>query len=236
MTIDIASRHSRQSGVTLVELLVSMVILGIVTTLLIAGWMSLQSSYAYSVDANNAQADARDALARVSREIRDAQPPTLASPAPAPFTLAGPMEVDFYSAFNSAAVRSDGTPTGALRLTRIYLDTSGSSAQKKLYWQSDTNNSGAFDNADRKMVLARDVVNGSIANTNVSPTTSYTAIFTYGYRDGSGNFLTADSMVTADLSKIISVQIHLIVDANLLHPPIPADLQTTVRPRNAPQN
>jgi prepilin-type N-terminal cleavage/methylation domain-containing protein len=225
----------RASGVTLVELLVSMVILGVVTTLLIAGWVSLQSSYARSVKSNNAHAEARDALARASREIRDAQPSSLAVPGQSPFTMAGPMEIAFYSAFNSAGVRADGTATGALRLTRVYLDSGGSTAQKTLYWQRDTDNSGAFDGADRKIVLARDVVNASVADTSVTPSTSYTAIFTYGYRDGAGDFTTADTIASADLTKIISVQIHLLVDENLLRSPTPADLQTTVRPRNAPQ-
>jgi type II secretory pathway pseudopilin PulG len=221
----------RQMGITLIELLVSMIILGVVTTMLIMGWTSLQRSYANGVKTNNAQAEARDALSRASRELRDAQPAAITTPASSPFTLAAATEVDYYSAFNAAGQRADGTGLGALKLTRIKLDTSGSAAQKTLYWQRDSNGSGGFDNADRKIILARNVVNTSVPSTG-----SPTAIFTYGYRDGSGNFTTATSMATADLSKIISVQIHLIVDANLSRTPTYADLQTTVRPRNAPQN
>ena len=108
-------------------------------------------------------------MARITRELRDAQPAALTTPASSPFTVATPTEVDFYSAFNSAGVRADGTGTGALRLTRIYLDTSGSAAQKTLYWQRDTNASGGFDSADRKIVLARSVVNTSVPSTG-SPT------------------------------------------------------------------
>lgn len=224
--------HSEgQAGITLVELLISMIILGIVTTFLIAGWISLQNSYAYSVKTNNARAQVRDAVARMSREIRDAQPLALTTPAQSPFTLANPMEVDFYSAFNNPGTSADGTGTGVLRLTRVYLDTSGSAPQKTLYWQRDMNSNGLFtDSADRKIVLASSVVNNSV------PNTSYSAIFSYGYRDGSGNFTTADTIANANLATIISVQIHLIVDVNLKHAPVYADLQTTVRPRNAPQN
>lgn len=227
---------SLENGITLVELLVAMIILGVVTTLLITGWIALQSSYARSVRANNARAEVRDAVARMSRDIRDAQPITLASPAAAPFTLAGPMEVDYYSAFNSPATRADGTGLAALRLTRIYLDTAGSSPQKTLYWQRDTDNSGAFDSADRKIVLARSVVNNSIADAGVSPATTYTAIFTYGYRTTSGDYAAANTIATADLTKIVSVGIRLIVDVDLGHSPTYAELQTTVRPRNAPAN
>jgi type II secretory pathway pseudopilin PulG len=228
-------RSRGQAGITLVELLVSMIILGIVTTMLIAGWTSLQSSYAQSVNANNARAEVRDAVARMSREIRDAQPATLTL-GQSPFTVANPLEVDFYSAFNNHGTKADGTGIGVLRLTRYYLDTSGSTPQKTLCWQRDTNNSGTFDAADRKVILARAVVNMSIPNTHVTPNAAYTSIFTYGYRDGSGNFTTADTIASADLATIISVQIHLLVDANLSHSPAYADLQTTVRPRNAPQN
>jgi len=195
------------------------------------GWTSLQRSYASGVKTSNANAEARDALSRAAREIRDAQPAALTIPATSPFTVATSTEIDYRSAFNDPLQRSDGSGTGALRLTRIYLDTSGSAAQKMLYWQRDTNGSGGFDSADRKMVLARNVVNTSVPSTG-----SPTPVFTYGYRNGSGDFTTATSMATADLSKIISVQIRLIVDANLSHTPTYADLQTTVRPRNAPQN
>jgi prepilin-type N-terminal cleavage/methylation domain-containing protein len=222
---------ARQRGITLIELLVSIIILGVVTTMLLAGWTSLQKSYAHSVKSNNARAEVRDAMARVSREIRDAQPVALTTPPSSPFTLAGPNEVHFYSAFNSPDVSADGSGLGALRLTRIYLDTSGGVAQKTLYWQRDTNASGGFDSADRKIALARDVVNASVPSVG-----SPTAIFSYGYRDGSGDFTTATTIGSADLTKIISVHIRLIVDVNLSSAPSAADLETTVRPRNAPQN
>ena len=163
-----------------------------------------------------------------------------ASPSPSPtwavLTVAQPTEVDFYSAYNQASARADGSGTAATGLvkTRIYLDTSGSTPQKTLKWQRDTNGDGTLD---RTMVLATNVVNNSIANTNVSPNTSYTAIFTFGYRDAGGNYLTTDnSGSTLDLTKIISVQIRLIIDVNLSHTPNYVDLSTTIRPRNASAN
>jgi len=220
----------REHGITLVELLVAMIVLGVVTTLLLVSWTSLQKSYAHSVKSNNARAEARDAMARMSREIRDAQPAAITSPPSSPFTQAGPYEVTFYSAFNSSGVRADGSGMGALRLTRIYLDTSGGAAQKRIVWQRDTNDSGSFDGADRTIVLARDVVNSSVPSVG-----SPTPVFTYGYRDASGEYQATTSVPSADLGTIVSVHIHLIVDANLVRAPAPADLQTTVLPRNAPQ-
>jgi hypothetical protein len=113
---------------------------------------------------------------------------------------------------------------------RFYLDTSGSTTQKTLYWQ--TNNGSGWNQGT---TLAQNVVNNSLANTNVTPNTSYTAIFTYWCLDANGNPLPpTDTVPSANLASIISVQIQLIVDTNLNRPPKYADLQTTVSLRNAP--
>jgi prepilin-type N-terminal cleavage/methylation domain-containing protein len=229
-------RGRRQAGITLVELLVSMVILAIVTSMLIVVWIALQSSYTQSANANDTRSTARDALSRIASEIRDAQPQTITTPAQAPFTMAGPTEVDFYSSYDQPGTAANGSGVGTLRLTRVYLDTSGTSPYKTLYWQRDTNNNGTWDSGDRLIVLATNVVNNSIPNTAVTPNTSYTAIFTYGYRDSNGNFTSADTISTTKLTTIISVNIRLILDANLNHTPARTDLQMTVRPRNAPQS
>lgn len=243
-------QRSSQAGMTLIELLISMIILGIVSTMLITGWINLQRASAFTVKDNNARADARDGLSRMTTELRDAQPQSLptttasptATPMPDPtwsiYTVAGPWEVDFYSAYNTPGAGADGTGTGKLRLTRFYLDQSGSTAQKTLYWQRDTDNNGTIAAPgagcpDRTFVVAHNVV-----NTSIPSTASPTAIFTYGYRDTvSGQYLTTDnSDGTLDLTTVISVQIRLITDVNLSHAPKYIDLSTTVRPRNATAN
>jgi prepilin-type N-terminal cleavage/methylation domain-containing protein len=236
-------KHRSQAGVTLVELLVVMIIMGIVSTMLVAGWISLQRASAFAVQTNDARATARDALSRVSTELRDMQPTALpiGTPLPTPtptyteklLTNAQPMTVTFYSVYNQPGAGNDVSGIGARRLTRIRLDTSGSSPQKTLYWERDVSNNGVFgDPTDRTILLARNVVNASMPNTDVTPTTTYTAIFTYGYRDGSG-FHTADTIASADLAGVISVSVRLIIDGNLAHAPAPIDVTTTVLPRNA---
>lgn len=226
-----------QGGVTLVEMLIATVLLCVVTTMIIVGYSTLSRSTGYIVQSNDARGEARDALSRMAVEIRDAQPQTLpsstATPSYSVLTVAQPMEADFYSAYNLAGA-SDGSGTGAMRLTRLCLDTSGTSTQKKLVWQRDTNNNGSFDAGDRTMVLASNVVNISTPNTSVTPTTSYTALFTYAYRDSSGNYTTTDNASsTLDLTKVIAVQIRIISDMQKNHAPTYTDLVTTVRPRNA---
>jgi hypothetical protein len=204
--------------------------------MLVSGWIALQSSYGQSVNADDARSMARDALERMRREVRDAQPPSLTTSGQAIFTVAGPMEVDFYSAFNVVGASSDGVGTGALLLTRLYLDTSGSSPQKTLWLQRDSNKNGIWDAGDRKILLARDVVNGSVADASTTPATSYTAMFMYDYRDGSGDLLTADTIPTSDLGEIVAVRIRILVDNNLNHTPAPVDYESTVHPRNASQS
>jgi len=222
------------------ELLVAIVIFSIVAAMLVGSWIYLNRASVFAMQDNDSRATARDALSRMSIELRDAQPQTLPTATPTPsasptwavLTVASPTEADFYSAYNQPGANSNGSGTGML--TRIYLDTSGSSPQKTLLWQRDTNGDGTFD---RTVVLAKNVVNNSIPNTTVTPNTSYTAIFTYGYRDAGGNYLTTDnSSASLDLTKIISIQIRLIIDVNLAHTPKYIDLSTTVRPRDAGAN
>ena len=222
-------RRERQAGITLIELLVSMIILGVVTTMLVTGWISLQRATTTTVRVNDARADARDALARMTVELRDAQPLALqtATPTPSPtwavYTVAQPMEVQFYSAFNVAIpvpAASDGSGTAALRLTRFYLDADA------LKMQRDANGDGVWD---RTWVLAAHAVNASVPSTS-----DPTAVFTYGYRLPDGTYATTDNADSSlDLSKIIAVQIRVVTDAGTAARPKYIDLVTTVRPRNA---
>ena len=100
----------------------------------------------------------------------------------------------------------------------------GTTDQKTLNWQRDTDGDLAFTSADRRILLAKDVVNGA-------STVNIPYVFTYGYLDSNGNFATNHTM--ADPSKIVSVQIRLAVDSNLGHSPNYIDMSTTVRPRNS---
>ena len=189
------TRVTRQRGVTLVELLVTMIVMGIVTAVLTTSWIALQSSYAHTVSSNDSQSTARDALARMGSELRDAQPPNL-SGGSALFTSAAPTEADFYSSYNQAGTASDGSGVGTVLLTRVYLG--GTAPYQTLYWQRDTDKNGAFDTGDRTMVLATNVVNNSITDTTVTPNTATTPIFTYTYTV-SGASQTATTVPSASL-------------------------------------
>ena len=237
-TRHVASRGS-QSGITLMELLITMVILSVVTTMLIGGWISLQRAYAFTSAKNNATAQARDAVDRISSEVRTAQGLTYypsASPSPStstPFVVGGTApyvcdanDITFYSAYNNpgASLQSGQYGRDQLQLTSIWLDTSGTTSQKTLYWQRDTNKSGTLDSSDKKIMLASSVVNTAAAVNK--------PIFTYNVLDSSGNIIQATSLTSANVASLVSVQIEVITDANLTHTPIFSDILTTVEPRN----
>lgn len=238
------ARRPHEAGVTLIELLVVMVVFGIVSTMLVQGWISLQKSSVALGRDNAARATVRDATARVSSELRAAQPTTLPTPATTTmptlpvFTEASRYSVTFYSAYNSGAANADGSGLAALQPTRIFLDVGTPQTdpwnplRRTLYLQRDMNKNGVFtDPGDRTMVLARNV-----ANTDVSDSTNgsaYTPVFRYAYLEDGGIYWTDDA--AAALSSIVGVRVRLIVDAKMGGQSRYIDTTTTVRLRNAPQ-
>jgi len=241
------TRRGAEAGLTLIEVLVSMIILSIITTGLITVWMNLQRGADFAVAANNSRATARDAISRISSELRAAQPTALPTPQPTetampvgqpPITLAGTNEVKFSSAYNIQDADDDGTGVTAIRKTWMYLDTTGASVQKTLYLKRDMDGDGNFDGAgDRTIVLAQNVVNPSISDplNGTSPGTTYTPLFRYAYRASPTDPITwtDNASGTLDLSTIVAIRARVISDANIARTPTYIDVTTTVRLRNA---
>ena len=224
-----------QTGLTLIELLVGLIIMSVISTMLIMGWVSLQRAYSFTSVTNNARATARDALDRMSSEIRTSQPPTAAvttqfylPPSPTYPYMCGPTSCVFYSAYNNAATADGAGPaktgttppsSSAIRLTAIYLRTS----DRSLIWQRDKNNDG-LDANDPTIILARNCVNAALGKD----------IFTYYFRNASTSVYShANTLTSGTVANLRSVRMELIIDANLSHTPTYVDLTTTVRPRNA---
>jgi prepilin-type N-terminal cleavage/methylation domain-containing protein len=231
-----------QSGLTLMEMLVGMIIMAVISTMLVGGWISLQRSYAFTSVTNQARATARDALDHMESALRASQPPTTTdttqfylSPPRAtlsstylsgsPASPCGPTTCVFYTTYNNQP-GSDGTGWTRVQLTAIWLDTSGTKAQKTLYLTRDSNNNGALEASDRKIVLARNVVNTASAINR--------SLFTYFFRDASsGAWSHASTLSSTSVPNLRSIQLEIVVDVNLSHTPTYVDLRTTVRPRNA---
>jgi type II secretory pathway pseudopilin PulG len=237
-------RLSGQEGLTLVEALVSMVILFILSTMIIVGWVNLQHASANAMRTNQARAFLRDAMSRVSVELRAAQPTVLpsatASATPVRLlTQAAPLDVTFRSAFNVQGADSDGTGATAVRLVRIWLDPdrhppSWNQSCGTLLLQHDSNDNGTLGEAsDQTIVLARNVANEILAD--AANDTDYTAVFRYGYRSTpSAKVEWTDNEDSAlDLATVVAVSVRLIIDKKMGGAPSYVDLCTTVRLRNA---
>ena len=207
-------RTRKQQGITLVELLVVMVIMSIVTTMIIITWIALQNSYAFTVDSTNQRVAARDTMARMVRELRDAQG-SVTDPA---IISATANCVDFMTTFNDPGADN----TGVNRLTRYQYDPSAETITRT----RDTNNDG-IGPGDRTTVLVHDVVNSS-------PGYGNPPVFRYDYYDADGN-LQLDSTAPPDPSAIVSVHIRVLVDLRPGHSPQMMDLTSTAQLRNMRQ-
>ena len=227
-------RSKRQEGLTLVELVVGMVILGIVSTMLFTTWFSLSRSYAFSVNSSIARDDARQAIARMEREIRDAESnPDTSTPA---IIEAHPYWICLFTTFNEwdSSIRT----TAPHRVVyRLYTDNT-------LWRFEDTDDSGTIGGismsdhpsgaspnvgeettGEGRMLLCRSVVN------LVSPTTP---LFMYNYYSDSGALVSVPSVSSSNnqTARIVAVQTHLRVDLSPSRSPVYTDFLVTATLRN----
>jgi prepilin-type N-terminal cleavage/methylation domain-containing protein len=231
--------RSRQ-GLTLIEVMVVMVILGIVSTLLVLMWVNLQRAYSFTVTSDQARQEARDGMARMVAEIRDAQIPTSG-------TYAGQPPIRVASAYDIRFWTSYGQPNGTIVLTRYRYRRNSATGLWTLYRQRDTNGNDIIDSGDLRQVISTVCVDQDpTADGNLSDRVD---MFTYSYYASSGNLVTTGatyssdghvvsgsiSVPTYDLAGIETVNIRIISDLNPRRAPVYIDLRSTVQPRNLRQ-
>lgn len=231
-----------QEGITLIELLVSMTILAVITTMIIAVWLSMQNSFAYSVDASHQREAARDAMAHMTVAIRDAQGASFTYPtgevvAPA-ISVAEGSKIVFNTSYQRSGNASVSAGTGGnniavVQACIIYVPSASSPSDGKIYYVVDKDINGLTDElastTPEGKILVEHVVN------NVRPPTTYpTSVFTYTYFSDDGTMEQATSMSAAGVSpsRTYSVQIHVLVDLKPGKAPVYMDLQSTAQPRN----
>jgi prepilin-type N-terminal cleavage/methylation domain-containing protein len=233
-------RRKNQRGLTLVEMMVVMVILGIVSTLIVMMWANLQRAYSFTVTSDQARQEARDSMARMVAEIRDAQIPTSGPYAgQPPIRVASAYDIRFYTSY--------GDPNGNIVLTRYRYRLNPATGRWTLYRQRDTNGNNVIDSGDLRQVISTICVNQDPnGDGNLSDRVD---MFTYSYYNSSGNLVTtgatydADghavsgsaSVAAYDLAGIETVNIRIISDLNPKRAPVYIDLRSTVQPRNLRQ-
>jgi prepilin-type N-terminal cleavage/methylation domain-containing protein len=203
----------RQRGMTLIELLVAMIIMGVLTTMIIGTWISLTSAYSYTSRSDRQRDFANQAIARMAREVRDAQ--KVPGSTTGAFTFAYPNQIRFYSTFNMAG---NSDPTSTPRLTRFML-------RNGAVYRDLAGNDGIFGTGDDvSRLLVEDVVNVSQA----------TDLFRYSAINATTGQMYQSSGETTlvPAARIQTVRILLLVDLNPGKSPNYMDISTTVEPRN----
>ena len=209
--------RSKDSGVTLVELLVVMVIMGIVSGMIISVWFALDKASAFSSTSDQQQGFGRDAISRMASEIRDAQSPGKNTTA---FVVASPYEIDFYTTYNTAGASVPGTtPT----LARFILKNDGAIYRE---WAGADGTFGTAGGVSSLLV-------SNVVNQSQNPKQD---LFTYWAYNASGNLYPSNGTTTViPASAIANVTITALVDLNPGRSPKYLTLQTTVQPRNVLQ-
>ena len=227
-----------QSGMTLVELLIAMTIMSVITAMILVSWFALSRSYAYTVSSSEARDNARQAIARLQREIRDAQ--SVSTTTEAALLRARVRTIVISTTFNMAG-NSDPTATPHLVMYRLYPD----GQLWRFYDQDDdgmidgvdTSPDGwpanPYDKSERASAEGAQLVVKNVVNDKVPSASNPTPLFQYSYYLPDGT-LTQDTSVigVTNRRKVVSVQINLLVDLNPAHSPIYTEFQTTAQLRN----
>jgi len=215
-----------QAGISLVELLVAMSILSIVTTMILVSWFALQDSYSMTVRSDNAQTDARFAMSRMVRELRDAQALPGASVIEAVVRdVPGKVEyVQFWTKFNHP---------NRLLLTRFEFSWTTNAVtglnEGAIYRILDSDGNG-IDNVDRQDAM---LILAHVVNRDATSVFAYTTMTAYG-----DPLISPPSPLpssSAQLATIAAVQIRLMVDLNPGKSPTYMDLRSTAQLRNTRQ-
>jgi Tfp pilus assembly protein PilW len=207
----------RQTGITLIELLVGMTIATLLSGMVLMGWFALQDSYSSSVSSDKAREYARDGMSRMVRELRDAR---AASNVLYSVQTATSTTVAFTSSFNDAKAATDianqmldyGNP----RLVTYRYDATAGTLYRSL-------------GSGTPQALVTNVVNAQIP----SPSSPSTPVFTYTYLNAStGQLVVSTSVPDQYRASILSVRVHLLVDLNPGRSPVHMDLVSTAQLRN----
>jgi len=239
-------RASDQSGITLMELLIGLIITSVISVMVVTAWLALSRSYSFSLSSNNARDAGRQAISRLAREVRDAQArPNVDESA---IVRARPRWILISTTFNEVG-NDDPSLVPHLVLYRLYpdgelwrfedLNLSGSIAGVDISVAETTNNLFSVDeqvNGEGATMLVKNVVNDRVAwdsDGDGATDTPSTPVFRHSRYLSDGSLEIQPSVLGTDnRNGIVAVEMRLLVDLNPSHSPVYADLVTTAQIRN----
>lgn len=246
----LACRARDQRGMTMIELLMAASISVVITAMILVSWFALSRSYATTVKREKVSDSARFAVARMEREIRDAeQPPATVSECA--IVRARPFYVELYTTFNKAG-NQFANVTPRLVMYRLYWvdEPSGTLPHGQLWRFQDLNNNARIDGVDESaegfssfdlderfdgeggQLLVDNVVNQSTPSAT-SPTPTFNYIYYIGSGEHAGDLDSVDDLRgTANRLQIRAVEINLLLDMNPGRSPVYTHLRTTAQLRN----
>lgn len=213
-SILLLGRSRDQRGLTLVELLVGMIVMGILSTMLLLTWFSLNDSYSYSVKSYEARDNARVAVSRLQREIRDAQSTADDTPA---LTHAQPGWIAFNTTFNEVDNQNPRT-VPHLVAYRLYADGT--------LWRFENETGALYPTSGDANAAGATLILKNMVNADVQ-------MFEYSSVNEGGSIGFVWSVPSEiDLGTILGVRIHLLVDLNPGKSPVYVDFTTLAQLRN----
>jgi len=216
--------RGRESGITLMELLVVMAIGSIVSGLLVLTWISLTQAYSHTTRSSESRDDARQAVARLSREIRDAEATGGLS---AVTSASNSTLIEFTTTFN---IEGNTSPSPTPVLTRYEYRIDPGTGEQTLHRLRNFT-------GDAPPWKRDDLVISHLVNWDAKTSTWRVDPFQYGWMgaDRTIQFTTPLAPTPPTPASIKMVRIHLLVDQNDGRAPAAMDLQATVQLRNQPQ-
>jgi len=199
--------HTKQSGFTLVEMLVVIFIAGIVSYLVINFQINIFSLNKTSTDSMNAQTDARNTLKTMSAEIRSMSAANDGSYA---ISLASTSSLIFFDDIDNDTIKE-----------RIRYFMSGSTLKKGVI--EPTGSPLTYNTANEKTsTLVNDVANGS------------TPIFYYYDKNYDGT--SAPLATPINIPQVRLIKVYVVIDKDSKRPPAPIVVTTQISIRNLKDN
>lgn len=243
-----------QRGVTITELLAVMVIGTIVSTMLLITWFALNDSYSYSIYSSQTRDSARQALNRMTREIRDAETMPISAGTTEPAVVrARTWWIMFSTTFNESGNTSYASQPHFVAF-RLYRNPTTRRYELWRFEDRTTYAVGATVNPSTAIAnfntspatddptgySYNETVNGEGAQLMVRNVVNYgsspvpqTPLFQYNLIESDGSQATQQYVYYAENRiRIMAVQVRLLADMNPEKAPVYVDLKSTAQLRN----